>query len=375
MARRIIPVLLALIALVGIGITIYYFNLTAPVQISNTPPVAATLVVSSTPEATQGKGNTRVYSIDAKQSVASYRVDETFFDFRGLVTVTGTTGAVAGDILVDSSNLANSQVGEIVVDISQLRTDDSNRDNAIRREWLQSALYPLAKFKNVQISNMPADVEDGKPFQFKMTGDLTVREATQRVTWDVMATLEGDTLSGKATTQIKMTQFGFQPPSLSALEVEDDVVLTLDFVAVAADVADPTGSGEGAAADCAPNGRGPTRTMPIDDAPVRSSVGTGHVLTGVVRSSKGCAPIEGAKLIIWLANPQGIYDDDHRGMVFTDASGKYRFESNFPGIYSEMPIPHIHLHISAEGHRGVEQEYHPKEGQTEGTFDVVLAPE
>ena len=139
--------------------------------------------------------------------------------------------------------------------------------------------------------------------------------------------------------------------------------------------ATPSASGSPVATGCTPTRWGPSTTSPIDDAPVRSSVGKGHVLTGVVKSSRDCAPVAGAKIILWLANPQGEYDDDHRAAVFTDSAGGYRFESNFPGSYGGRPQPHIHLYVSATGYRGIEQEYHPSPGQTEGTFDIVLAPE
>lgn len=124
---------------------------------------------------------------------------------------------------------------------------------------------------------------------------------------------------------------------------------------------------------CIPTRHGGTTTTPIDEAPVRSSVGTGHVLNGIVRSSQDCRPIEQAKIIFWLAGPDGTYDDDHRATVFTDKVGAYRFESNFPGLYGARPIPHIHLYISAEKFRPVETECFPPKGQTEGTFDIVLA--
>ena len=107
---------------------------------AGTSIATATVVPQATPVAT----GVTIYRIDPAQSEARYTVDETFFDARGLVTVVGTTNGVAGDISIDRANPAASRVGEIVVDISQLRTDERSRDNAIRREWLQSARFPLA---------------------------------------------------------------------------------------------------------------------------------------------------------------------------------------------------------------------------------------
>jgi hypothetical protein len=109
-------------------------------------------------------------------------------------------------------------------------------------------------------------------------------------------------------------------------------------------------------------------------APFRSSVGTGHVLRGVVRSSPGCAPIAGAHIIFWLADPAGQYDDAHRAAVITGSDGSYRFESNFPGEYGGM-TPHIHAYVWAGGHLDVITEYLPPRGATEGTLDIALVRE
>jgi protocatechuate 3,4-dioxygenase beta subunit len=111
----------------------------------------------------------------------------------------------------------------------------------------------------------------------------------------------------------------------------------------------------------------------VPGAPERSSVGQGHVLRGVVRSSDGCAPIAGAQIEFWMAGPDGEYTDDYRATQFTDAAGAYRFESNFPPPYTGRP-PHIHLRVSAEGFETLITQYYPAEGQTEGAFDLVLIP-
>ena len=371
MVKKVLLGLLAVAVVVAGGVAVWFLQLTAPVKVSSAPPVAATLVVSSTVGvgATTTAVAARVYRIDPARSSAAYRVDETFFDVRGLVTVTGTTSAVAGEILLDPENPAASRVGEIVVDISQLKTDEPSRDNAIRRSWLESARYPLATFSDATMSGLPDRWKEGEPFAFKMAGNMTVREATKPVTWDVAATVEGGELRGRATTQLKMSDFGVEPPSLMDLKVEDDIALTLEFVAVAVDA-----DGEGNPASCEPSRMMPGEILPFEGAepPVRASVGVGHMLRGVVRSSKDCSPIANAKLIVWVANPQGQYDDDQRATVYADESGKYTFESNFPGVYEGMR-PHIHMYVSAERHRAAELEYMAEEGRSEGTFDVVLA--
>jgi hypothetical protein len=111
----------------------------------------------------------------------------------------------------------------------------------------------------------------------------------------------------------------------------------------------------------------------IPGAPVRSSVGVGHQLHGVVLSVVNCAPISAAQIEFWQVGPNGEYDDDHRATLLTDADGGFAFESNFPPPYSGRP-PHIHMRVSADGYETLVTQYYPQEGQSEGTFDLVLNP-
>lgn len=105
----------------------------------------------------------------------------------------------------------------------------------------------------------------------------------------------------------------------------------------------------------------------------RTSVGTGYELTGVVRSAVNCAPIEKARIELWLTNPEGEYDDDHRATLYSGSDGNYRFESNFPPGYSGRP-PHIHIKISADGFKTLATQHYPAAGDKAGTFDLVLVP-
>jgi protocatechuate 3,4-dioxygenase beta subunit len=108
------------------------------------------------------------------------------------------------------------------------------------------------------------------------------------------------------------------------------------------------------------------------NAPVRSSVGKGHVLRGTVRSSVDCSPLPGARVELWLAGTNG-YDDDHRATVVADAAGRYAFESEFPGPFERRPA-HIHVRVAHAGYRTLVTQHYPTKGQAEATFDLVLRP-
>ena len=124
---------------------------------------------------------------------------------------------------------------------------------------------------------------------------------------------------------------------------------------------------------CPPTPPAPLGPFYKANAPTRASVGQGYLLRGTVRSSADCQPIDRAQIEFWLAGPNGQYDEAHRATVFSDASGRYRFESNFPPKYSFRP-PHIHLRVSAPGFETLVTQHYPVAGQSVTSFDLVLMP-
>ena len=66
--------------------------------------------------------------------------------------------------------------------------------------------------------------------EFTISGDLTVRDQTRPVTWDVTAEF-GDAITGIAVIDITFEQFGMDKPSVAiVVSVEDTIRLEIDFV-------------------------------------------------------------------------------------------------------------------------------------------------
>ena len=105
-------------------------------------------------------------------------------------------------------------------------------DRAIRERWLESSKYPLATFVATGVQNLPTDADFGKDVSFQVAGDMTIRDVTQPLTWDMTANLDGETLSGNASTFLYMRDFGFGPPDIAGiLKVTDGVTVTVQFTA------------------------------------------------------------------------------------------------------------------------------------------------
>lgn len=110
------------------------------------------------------------------------------------------------------------------------------------------------------------------------------------------------------------------------------------------------------------------------DAPVRSRIGKGYVLSGTVRSSADCSPIAGARIEVWQTGPDGNYDDAHRATIIADKRGRYRLQTSFPPGYERRPS-HIHILVDAKGYEGLITQHYPKQGAKAAGFDLVLVPE
>jgi catechol 1,2-dioxygenase len=141
----------------------------------------------------------------------------------------------------------------------------------------------------------------------------------------------------------------------------------------------PTETGDNRSAGGRPTNCKPTQPDMLGPfyepgAPVRTSVGSGYVLSGTVLAAQECKPIPDARIEFWLANPSGDYDDAHRATVFASQGGEYRLESNVPVSYGGRP-PHIHVRVTAPGYEELVTQHYPERGQKKANFDLVLVAE
>jgi protocatechuate 3,4-dioxygenase beta subunit len=110
------------------------------------------------------------------------------------------------------------------------------------------------------------------------------------------------------------------------------------------------------------------------NAPERTSIGKGYLLSGTVRSADDCRPLHNVRIEIWQVGPDGTYDDAHRATLFSDRAGRYRLQTSVPPPYGRRPS-HIHILVDAKGFEGLITQHYPKKGKKRATFDLVLEPE
>jgi polyisoprenoid-binding protein YceI len=205
----------------------------APSAVRATATAGGPVATAPRASATATSGAAR-YAITPGTSKATYKVGEIFFNQGNRYNLAeGTTSDITGDLFIDKTNPSASRVGQIRVDISKLESDSEQRDTQIQNRWLESKKFPIATFVGKRVEGLPTGpYKDGDELTFKIVGDLTVRNVTREVTFDAKGKVVGDLFTGTATTKFKMTDFGFDPPSIiGILKAEDDVELVMELEA------------------------------------------------------------------------------------------------------------------------------------------------
>lgn len=216
----------------------------ASTEASSANSQAATAESTSAPvaeAATSAPANVVVFNIVPDHSEVRFILSEVL---RGSPNkVTGRTNQVAGQIGVDFTTPANSQLGEIKIDARSLSTDNELRNRAIRGQILQSSQdqFEFITFKPTSVSGLPDAVTMGTAFTFQIAGDLTIRDITKPVTFSVTVTPDSKTqIEGTASATVQRSDYNLTIPNVPGVaDVDQAVALEIDFVATVGD-ATPT---------------------------------------------------------------------------------------------------------------------------------------
>lgn len=231
---------LMMLTLLGLLVLAACGGQTEPAAVAE-PETAAEPAAETAAEPAAEAGGTQTFVVDSGASTASYIVQEEFFAEAleklgieaGKTEVVGVSRQVSGEMtlnLDDSQNLLGAN--SFSVDLTGLQTDQNRRDSWIQENGPTFSRFPTAEFVGTEIQGFPADYTAGEEVSFQLVGDLTVRETTVPVTFDVTATLEGNTLTGTAVADMQLTDFGIDPPDFAnTLTVQNDFQIRLNLVA------------------------------------------------------------------------------------------------------------------------------------------------
>jgi polyisoprenoid-binding protein YceI len=160
------------------------------------------------------------------------------FSVRHMVVskVRGRFAKYSGTILMDDADLTRSSI-EATVDASSIDTGVADRDTHLRsRDFFDVERFPELRFRSKHVEQ----VEDAR---YRVIGDLTIRDVTREVSFDVEYGGRGKDPWGNeragflAKTSIDRKDFGLtwnQVLETGGILVGDRVVIELDVQAVKA---------------------------------------------------------------------------------------------------------------------------------------------
>ena len=215
-----------LLLLVLVMVLVACGTLSEPEEAS-APIEAATLDTSSSTDAAA----LRTYQISSTDSTVTFALDEELMGQPK--TVVGTTNQVAGEIAVNLADLSTAQVGVIQINARGLTTDNNMRTRTMQNRILETGEFEFITFTPTLVNGLSARAVVGESVSFTISGDLTIRDITQPVVFNVTATVVSETqMSGTATAIVNRGDFDLQIPSVpNVANVEEEVELTIEFIA------------------------------------------------------------------------------------------------------------------------------------------------
>ncbi len=197
---------------------------------SATPTSASTSGVATTTSANLSAAGASRYDVVASNSKADYRVREQLARLSFPSDAVGTTNKVSGQLVIGADGKVDASQSKLVADLTGLKSDSGMRDGFIQRAVLDTSQYPDATFVPNAIQGLDLPLPTSGKQTFKLLGDLTVHGVTKPVTFDVSTQVDGNNVSGTATTDFTFETFGMTPPKTGAvLSVTDDVKLEINL--------------------------------------------------------------------------------------------------------------------------------------------------
>ena len=183
------------------------------------------------------KDKTRAYTIDLSQSRVTATLTQEGFIARRYPTHRVEVKNFSGKIEVSGRDETQIAV-EVEAETKSLTNADEGMTEFERREFhnvlnnlvLESDKFPKIKFVSVSATDAR---KSGEARAFTLNGDLTLRDATKRVSFPVTVTISKDQLRATGEAGLKQTDFGIKPYSgkLGMIKIGDDVKVNFAIVA------------------------------------------------------------------------------------------------------------------------------------------------
>ncbi|HIA76405.1 MAG TPA: hypothetical protein EYN92_08355 [Dehalococcoidia bacterium] len=195
-----------------------------------------TRTLSPTATSSQGTATTSTAELEAvlislqPGSVARYKIGEQFARLPTPMTAVGETSGINGKVYFDpSGNISASHASIIVVDMESLESDESKRDNWVRRN---GGIGSEISIKLMKVSGHTWPLPDSGKMEVTIESDMTISDVTKLVTWNGILDIAESDITGSISTIITWDQFSLSKPRLPfIIGVDDEIILELEVIA------------------------------------------------------------------------------------------------------------------------------------------------
>ena len=161
-------------------------------------------------------------------SFVGYRVNEQLAFLNSPNQAVGRTKAVTGTMEVTGDTVEQVR---IEADLTQLTSDESRRDNAIRQRGLESERFPTATLELAEPIKLAPTPAQGEEIRGQGTGRLTVHGVTREIDLDLRGRWTGETIQVAGQLPVKMSDFQIEPPRFGpVVAIEDSMALDINLV-------------------------------------------------------------------------------------------------------------------------------------------------
>ncbi|WP_322795844.1 YceI family protein [Tepidiforma sp.] len=232
--------------LAAVGVWYFYLRSDAPEEVS----LEGALETVRTPTAAAGSGGTPAATAPASggqqgsgqaagvagtwgiasqgETFVGYRVKEELAQV-GAVTAVGRTKDVKGTVTIQGNTVKAGS--SFTANMQALQSDRSQRDNALRRQALETDRFPTSTFTLSEDVTLPEGFANGEEFSTTLKGKLELHGVTRAVEIPVQAKVESGLIVVVGSAEIVFADYDIaQPRAAIVLSVEDRGVLEFQLV-------------------------------------------------------------------------------------------------------------------------------------------------
>ncbi|HEY3107604.1 MAG TPA: YceI family protein, partial [Chloroflexota bacterium] len=191
---------------------------------------AATIAPTAAPAATKpaaaantpATGAGQTWKVASDKTQVTLKVNERLADRPTNSDAVLNTNAISGQIVLSPDGKVQDG-SKLTVDLNTLQSDSRTRDRFIKSNVLEVGKFPSAEFTPTELRGLPSPLPTSGEFTAQLVGTMKIRDTSKPLTFDLTGRVDGNTVTGIATGQLKLTDFNMTLPRVPVLLSMEDL--------------------------------------------------------------------------------------------------------------------------------------------------------